>query len=145
MTTNQVTVFNAEAASVVFTTKKGDVLTISAEGAMFKGGAALAALKDVAIDSAFAKAVGGRYTAAADIIGTAYPSVMKACIKLLGSADKNKQTMAALLGGVEMMEEPAKGWSDKQLKARSLLKALRNIPALAVNPTMQETIDAISQ
>jgi hypothetical protein len=128
---NAITVFNASVAIVTFTNKKGDELAISAEGALFKGGAALLALKDAAIDSAFTKAVNGKYRSAADIIGAAFPGIQKACEKLLGTAYANKVNMSAFLGGVELVQEPAKGWSAKQVNARMLVRALRGIPSLA--------------
>lgn len=126
---NSVSVFSVDTRAITFETKKGALLSISAEGAVFKGGAALAALKDAALDSALSKATNGRYAAAADVIGVAFPSILKSCRALLGEPCANKQNMAALLGGVERVNEPMKGWSKKQVAARTLVRAMRSLPA----------------
>jgi hypothetical protein len=127
-----ITVFAADSRALSFSNKKGELLSITAEGAVFKGGAALAALKDASLDSALTKAVNGRYMAAADIIEAAYPSVGKAVRSLLGDPCANKTNFAALLGGVERAIEPAKGWSKKALAVRTLVKAMRSVPAFTV-------------
>lgn len=140
----QITVFAETANLVTFVDKKSQAdRSLTPEGALFKGGAALAALKDAAVESAFNKAVNGKYRAAAEIIGAAFPRVQKACNSLLGDAFANKVNMAAFIGGVELMTEPAKGWSAKQVNARLLVSSLRNIPSLAKETTsVQVTVDA---
>jgi hypothetical protein len=141
--TNQVTIFAADTSSlIVFENKNGGLFKLSAEGALFKGGAALSALKDAAIESAFSKAVNGKYRAAAEIVGVAFPKVQKACNALLGDAYANKVNMAAFIGGVELMAEPAKGWSAKQVNARLLVNSLRNIPSLAKEGAAMLTVEA---
>lgn len=126
------TVFSTESNLVTFATKKGDLKQITAEGAVFKGGAALAALKDAALDSALGRAINGRYQAAADILEVAFPSVAKACRNLLGEPCASKANMAAFLNGIDRAEMPAKGWSKKQHAAKVLVQAMRNIPAFTV-------------
>lgn len=128
---NSISVFSADSAALSFMTKKGDLRTVTAEGAVFRGGAALAALKDAALDTALAKAVNGRYAPSADILDAAFPSVTKAVRALLGEPCANKVNMAALIGGVERAVEPPKGWNKKQLAARHLARAMRSIPAFA--------------
>jgi hypothetical protein len=141
----QVTVFAPESSAlIIYVDKKsGNDKSLSAEGALFKGGAALAALKDSAIDSAFTKARNGKYRAAAEIIGVAFPRVQKACNTLLGDAFTNKTSMKSFLAGVELAEEPAKGWSAKQVNAKLLVNSLRNIPSLAKDEVAEQlTVDA---
>ena len=137
---SNITVFSAESVALSFVTKKGDIKTVTPEGAVFRGGAALAALKDAALDTALAKAVNGRYGPAADILDAAFPSVTKAVVALLGSPSANKANMAAMLSGVERATEPSKGWNKKQMAARHLARAMRSIPAFAKEEL--ETIDA---
>ncbi len=130
---NHVTVFSAEAAALSYTDKKGAMHGISAEGALFKGGAALAALKDAAMESALSKATGGRYRAAADILAAAFPKAAKAAAVVLGQSPTwhSKTTMTVLLTAVGNMSAPEKGWSKKQAEARMLLGALMQLPAFA--------------
>ena len=141
MTINQVSIFSATTATVVFTTKKGELCNITPEGALFKGGAAIAALKDAAFDSAVTKSVNGKYQAAADILGVAFPAVHKACIKLLGAPSQNKVNMAALLRGIEITSTPEKGWSKKQNMGLILVGALRCIPSLAKQEDTREVVE----
>ena len=68
---------------VYWVTKKGDHKAITAEGAIYKGGQALAALRDVAAEVALSKAIKGRYKAAFDIIGAKFPGVQRAADKLI--------------------------------------------------------------
>lgn len=140
--TTAVAIFTSEHRAVQFTTKNGAVHSITPEGALFKGGAALNGLKDEAVLSALAKAVNGRYVAATDVLEAAFPAVGKSCRSLLGDPCANKTNFMALLGGIERAAEPAKGWSKKQNVARSLVKSLRDIPALRVEPSEAYTIDA---
>lgn len=121
---NQVTVFAADCAVLTVTDKKGALHAITPEGALFKGGAFIASLKDAAIDSAFAKAMGGRYRAASDILCAAFPSVGKAADKLIGTPWANKSSFATLAAACLRVEpKEGKSLSDKQLKARALAAA----------------------
>lgn len=141
MSASITTVFTND-CNVAFSNKKGDALSISAEGAVFKGGAALSALKDSAMISAMNKAQVGRYVAAADIIEVSFPAVGKAVRALAGLPSFNKANFMTLLGGVERTTEPTKGWSKKQSAARQFVKNLRTIPALGLNVADDEnTID----
>lgn len=126
---NAIVAFNSE-FSVTFDTAKG-VTSISVEGALVKGGKALASLKDVAVDSALAKAVNGRYTAAVDVLETAFPKVVAAVRTLHGVPALNKFNFMCVLSGIENAAEPAKGFSKRQLAAQSMVRTLRNVPALA--------------
>jgi hypothetical protein len=127
---NDLSIF-APSFVVGFADKKGNMHTISAEGALFKGGAAVAALKDEALDSALAKAHNGKYRAAADILSVAFPSQAKAFAKLFNVApEANKTTMHSFVHALSNAEAPAKGWSKKQVEIRTLLSALHNVPSL---------------
>lgn len=133
---------NADAGAVTFF-DKGNGRTISAEGALFKGGAALAALKDAALEAALLKAGSGRYRAASDVLCVAFPSVGKAAEKLIGAPWTNKSTMAALIGAVLRAEGGKNGYSKKQTEARMLAQALCRLPAFAdVAAAQAETIEA---
>jgi hypothetical protein len=135
MTNQSVVVFAAETSALTFTDKKGNLHAITAEGALFKGGEAIKALKDLALESALHKAINGRYRAASDIICTAFPSIGKAADKLIGTPWANKSSMATLLNAVGRASPGAKGWTDKQSKARMLVAAMANLPAFKVEPT----------
>jgi hypothetical protein len=131
--THQVAIFTGASHAITFNTKKG-IASISAEGALFKGGAALAALKDAALDAALGKAHDGKYRAAADIIGAAFPSTAKAFDKIMGIAWANKSSMKSYLAAIERAEEPTKGFSKKQENALILVRTLRNtVTALAAD------------
>ena len=136
---SQITVFNTEAAALTFTDKKGALHSISAEGAVFKGGVALAALKDAAIESALTKAVNGRYRAAADILVAAFPAVGKAVDKLVGAPSANKTNFVTLVNGCGRAEPGAKGFSKKQTEARMLINAYVKAVTVVVEG---ETVDA---
>lgn len=134
---------NADAGAVAFFDKKGNGHTITAEGALFKGGAALAALKDAAMEAALHKAQSGRFRPASDILCAAFPSVGKAAEKLIGTPWSNKSTMATLIGAVLRAEGGKNGYSKKQAEARMLARALCSLPAFAeVAAAEKETIDA---
>jgi hypothetical protein len=126
----ELTVFTVEQTALTYTDKKGALHGITAEGACFKGGAAMAALKDLALDSALAKSVNGRYRAASDILCAAFPSIGKAAEKLIGTPWANKSTMGTLINAV-MHAEPGKSgsFSLKQDKARALASTLMQLPA----------------
>lgn len=134
-TESTIVVFATENVNAItFTDKKGNLNNVTAEGALFKGGAALAALKDAAIDSAFAKAKAGRFRAASDVLCAAFPSVGKAAEKLIGTPWENKSTMGTLVNAV-MRAEPGKSgqFNAKQDKARELARAMLQLPAFKVD------------
>lgn len=129
MSNHQIATIEAS-RSIVFDTKKG-LQTLTVEGAVYKGGAALKALKDVALESALSKATSGRYGPASDILGVAFPAIHKAYQKLYTvPASTNKVSFKRLMDAVANAPEPAKGWSKNQHAARTLLQALRELPAL---------------
>ena len=119
-----VTVFAHDCATLTVTDKKGTLHGITPEGAVFRGGVFLTALKDAALDSALTKATGGRYRAASDILCAAFPSIGKAADKLIGTPWANKSSFATLTAAV-LRAEPKEGkdFSDKQHKARALARA----------------------
>jgi len=119
---NNLTVFSDNYA-VAFNTKKG-IASISAEGAIVKGGAALAALRDVAVDSAVAKALNGRYGPATDVVGGAFPRVLASCTSLVGHPCMNKANFVTFLRGVGRVAPSAKGFSKKQEAARAMARGL---------------------
>jgi hypothetical protein len=129
MSTNQISTIETS-RSIVFDTKKG-LQSLTVEGAVYKGGAALRALKDVALESALAKASTGRYGPAADILTVSFPAISKAYTKLYTvPASANKVSFKRLMDAVSNAAEPAKGWSKNQVAGRALLGALRELPAL---------------
>ena len=119
---------------VSYQNKKGDDFYISTEGALFKGGQALKALKDTAMLSAYHKAEAGRYRAASDIVSAAFPSMAKAFEKFIGVEPwSSKTTMALYLDKIEAMRptNEAKGFTKKQNDAKLFVSQLRTIKALA--------------
>lgn len=140
---NAITIFSNDSAVVSYENKKGDQFSISTEGALFKGGIALRALKDTAMLSAAHKAESGRYRAAADILGAAFPSMAKAFEKFIGLPTwQSKTTMALYLDKLEAIAEPQKGWNKKQLEARGFITALRQIKALERAADSAFTVEA---
>ena len=140
-----VTIFAAESVAITFTDKKGAQHSVSAEGALFKGGAALAALKDKVLLEAGNKAANGKYRAAADILTAAFSATAKSFEKLVGTPWANKTTMGSFLGAIERAaaERSAAGkLTAKQAQAMTLVKALRTIPSLAAEDAAPVTIDA---
>lgn len=128
---------------VAFADKKGVAHEITAEGALFKGGNALAALKDAATDLALAKAHNGKYRAAFDIIADAFPSQYRAYSKLFkAEAWANKTEFACFVGAMENAQPGKNGWTKKQTAARDMLSALRGIPAFARSESEAITIEA---
>lgn len=128
---------------VQFADKKGAAHEITPEGALFKGGRALAALKDAAMDLALAKAHNGKYRAAFDILAGAFPSQFKAYAKLFKATPwANKTEFACFIGAMENAEPGKNGWTKKQNEARHLLAALRCIPAFARASDESVTVDA---
>ncbi len=134
---NAVQIFNAEAGTLSYTDKKDRQLSITPEGAMFKGGKELTAkLRDAASASALIKAQNGRYRAASDILCAAFPAVgRKASDYVIDQVWSNKASMGVLLVGVESAMVKAsnagKALTAKQMEARALLVALRTLPAFA--------------
>lgn len=128
---------------VEYVDAKGGAHAITAEGALFKGGAALAALKDAATDIALAKANNGKYRAAFDVIAAAFPSQYRAYSKLFKAEPwANKTEFGSFILAMENAEPGKNGWSKKQVTARELLAALRGIPAFARSASEAETIEA---
>ena len=125
--------------SVVFDTKKG-VASLSIEGAIHKGGAALAVLKDVAVDSAVSKAMAGRYTAAVDILSVGFPRVAASTYDLIGAPSHNKFNFTTFVKGVLNAKVPAKGHSKKQLVCLDMAKSL----AAALKMFETAPIDAVN-
>lgn len=111
---------------VTYSDKKG-TRNITIEGAVFKGGAAMAALKDIALDSALARAVNGKYRSASDILGVAFPRTAKAVETLFCEPTwASKRTFAALVAGCVVAKAGKNGWTKKQDAARMLVHALVN-------------------
>ena len=143
--TNHVTIFAADAVAITFKDKKDNTHSVSPEGALFKGGAALAALKDRVMLEAVHKAINGKYRAAADILAAAFGSTAKSFEKLMGPPWANKAAMCSFLGAVERAtaERSAAGkLTTKQVQAMAFVEALRTIPSLAVENDVPVTIDA---
>lgn len=133
---------NADTGALAYFDKKGNGHTITAEGALFKGGAALAALKDAALEAALIKAANGKYRAASDVLCAAFPSIGKAAEKLIGTVWANKSTMGTLINAV-LRAEPGKSgeFSKKQAEARMLAQALTHLPAFKVEAEKSEVIE----
>lgn len=128
---------------VAFNDKKGNTHEITAEGALFKGGAALRAYKDLALMSGFEKAKVGRYRAASDILAAAFPKAHKAFVGfMMTEPHNNKNAFALFIDKCEMAEAGKNGWTKKQIEARALLSALREIPALARQDDAYQVINA---
>lgn len=130
---------------VSYQNKKGDDFHISTEGALFKGGHALKALKDAAALSAYHKAEAGRYRAASDIVSAAFPAMAKAFEKFLGVEPwSSKTTMALYLDKVEAMRptNEAKGFTKKQNDAKLFINTLRQVKALARAEDNAFTVEA---
>ncbi len=139
---NSITVFSNDNSIITFENKKGVQFALSAEGALFKGGAALVALKDAAMLSAFNKARDGKYRSAADVIGASFPSIDKAFKKINVSVWANKSIMCTFLSAIEAAEPGKAGYSKKQNEAKGFVAYLReNVPSLAANPDDAFTIN----
>ena len=82
--------------------------------------------------------------AAADILGTAFASQHKAFEKCHGVLPwANKAAFASYISAMENAKPGKTGeWTKKQLTARSLLAALRNLPAFAIAAEAAVTVDA---
>lgn len=129
---NELSVFSTDTHVVTYTDKKERKFELSTEAALFKGGAALKALKDVALMVAGNKAANGRYRPASDIMAVAFPKQHKAFLAFLNCEPwANSSKMCLFLEKCESADVPAKGWSAKQHSARALMSAMRDaIPAL---------------
>lgn len=127
---------------VNWTDKRGNYKSLTTEGAIFKGGQALQALRGTAAEVALVKALKGRYTSAADIIGAKFPAVLKAAEKLEPRGPgANKSIFLSFLNAVlrEQPKDAAKGWNPQQALARELAQVLvENITEPAEQP---ETIE----
>jgi len=122
---NTVAIFADNAHAVSFADKKGNTFAISPEGALFKGGAALASLKDMVLESAGSKALNGKYRAAADILATAFPAHTKGFEKFVGTSWANKTNFTAYLNSIEVASMPKNGYTKRQLVALDFIRALR--------------------
>ena len=141
---SNITVFHADTQALTFTDKKGALHAITAEGAVFKGGAALAQLKCHAVDSALTKAVGGRYRAASDILCAAFPSIGKAAEKLIGTPWANKSSFLTLVNAVLRAEpKEGKGWSTKQAEARMLAHTFIKVTTPVEAPAEGEVVGEV--
>lgn len=125
---------------------KGIQHELATEAALFKGGAALAAVKDDALDSALAKAANGKYRAAADILAVAFPSTHKKFTSLFKAAPwANKAEMASYIGAMENAEPGKSGeWNKKQCAARLLIRSLRSLPAFTREVSEAVTIEMVA-
>ena len=143
--TNAIQLFSTDNSAITYQNKKGDAFNISTEGALFKGGQAIAALKDASVLSAYHKAEAGRYRAASDIVSAAFPAIAKAFEKFLGVEPwSSKTTMALYLDKVEAMRptNEVKGFTAKQVKAREFISLLRQVKALARAEDNAFTVEA---
>lgn len=148
MSTNSVAVTSLDAGIVAFTTKKGDLKSITPEGALFKGGAALTALKDVAMEVALNKAAAGRYRPSADILGAAFPKVQKLAEEWCGVAVwTNKEQFSQFVLKCHKALPGRNGYTKAQIKARIYLQAVAMLLSLkleddAVIEAKPETAEA---
>ena len=141
---NQIAVFNP-ASVVSFVDNKNVSRELTPEAALHKGGAALSALKDMALDSALAKAHNGKFRAAAEILMGAFPSQHKAFDKLYGALPwTDKATFVSYLIAMENAKPGKSGeYNKKQNNALALMRAIRNIPSFAkVAAEQGEVIEA---
>lgn len=141
---SNVVIFTTESVALTFTDKKGSMHAITAEGACFKGGAAMAALKDHALESALIKATSGRYRAAADILAAAFPSIAKAGEKFTGTALwANKASFVTFVTAIltATPKDEAKGWSAKQSSARMLCNAYIRAITPAEAPAQGDVVE----
>jgi len=130
---NEISVFSTDSTStVIYMDKKERRFELSNEAALFKGGQALKALKDVALQVAGNKAASGRYRAAADILAVAFPKQHKAFVGFLNCEPwANSSKMCLFIEKCEQAEPGKNGWTAKQQSARALMQAMRQaIPAL---------------
>lgn len=139
---NALTTF-VQSGLVTFDAGKAGVAQLTMEAAMFKGGKAGAAMRDMAPEIALAKAVSGRYRAAAEILAVAFVAQSKAFAKLYGAEPwANKDTFKSYLTAMERAPAGKNGYTAKQSTARSLMAALRQLPAFKVEATAGEVVEA---
>jgi hypothetical protein len=137
-TMSNLAIFSVENAALVSYSDKKNVLhSITGEGAIFKGGRALAALKDAALTSAGNKAASGRYRAASDIIAAAFPKQYKAYTGFMMTEPyANARHFTMFLDRVDLAEPGKNGWTGKQILVRQFINALRSdIETLKREPT----------
>jgi hypothetical protein len=140
---SNITIFADNSSAVSFADKKGNTFAISPEGALFKGGAALASLKDMVLEAAGSKAANGKYRAAADILATAFPAHTKGFEKYVGLAWSNKASFVSYLNSIETATAPKNGYSKRQAVALDFIRALRaSIPSLAAEVAVGSEIVA---
>ena len=132
---NDITVFSTDTNTVVYMDKKERKFELSNEAALFKGGAALKALKDVALQVAGNKAANGRYRPAADILAVAFPKQYKAFTGFMNCEPwANASKFSLFIEKCEQAEAGKNGWTAKQQSARALMAALRQaVPVLAAD------------
>ena len=122
---------NTEGALTQWVDKKGNTREMTTEGALWKGGDALNALKSEALSAALSKAHGGRYRAAYDVIVAAFPSIEKALATLhIGTPYGNKASMGTVLMSV-LGQKPKAGkeFGQKQKAALELVRTMLYLPA----------------
>lgn len=141
----QVAIFNADTSSALtYTDKKGTLHGITAEGACFKGGLAMAALKDEAASSALSKAINGRYRPATDILTAAFPTIAKQGVAYTGTELwANKEAFVTFARRcVEAVPKAGKEFNAKQKVARNIASVF----LACVVPVVGEVIEgAVSE
>lgn len=139
---NEITTF-VQSGLVTFDAGKSGVAQLTIEAAMFKGGKAGAAVRDMGPELALNKAVSGRYRAAAEILGVAFASQSKAFAKLYGTEPwANKDTFKSYLTAMERATPGKNGYTAKQSTARALMAALRQLPAFKVESAATDVVEA---
>ena len=133
-----------QSGNVSFVDAKNNGHELSTEAALFKGGAAMAALKDMALDLALSKAVNGKYRAAAEIFMVAFPGQHKAYTKLFKAQPwANKAEFGSYLLAMEQAAPGKSGdFNKKQQAARALMSACRSIPAFVKASVEGDVIEA---
>lgn len=139
---NDISVFSNDTGLISWKDKKDRTFVLSNEAALFKGGAALKELKDVALQVAGNKAANGKYRAAADILAVAFPKEHKAFMGFIACEPwANASKMALFIEKCEGAIPGKNGWTAKQASARLLMAAMRQaIPAFKRESL--ETIEA---
>lgn len=140
----QVTIFSGEHSAVVsYFDKKGTCHGITPHGALFKGGEAIKALKDAALDGAFKLAENGRYRAAYDVLGAAFPRTAKQCDEVMSTvAWGNKANFTVFVGAVlRVVPKAGKDLNAKQRTARTLAVELDTL----LNPVVEEQAEDATQ
>lgn len=122
---------HSEGSLTQWVDRKGNTKEMTTEGVLWKGGDALKQLKNDALAAALAKAHGGRYRAAYDIIVSAFSSIEKSLENLrIGTPYGNKASMGTvLLAVLGQRPKAGKEFSAKQKAAVELVRAMLYIPA----------------